>query len=462
MATRASFKAAVLTGAALGAIGLGTFSAQAGGFFIHQHSAYFLGSSFAGAAAGGPSLSSMFWNPATITQHGLGLTSEVNPSLAFPKTHINPIVATTSTGANLVPFGSSGDSSKDAFVPSSYYVYGFNNWITLGFGLNAPFGLRTEPSPLWAGMFYSRESQVFTLNASPTIALRLTDWLSVGVGAQIQYFKVKLYSAFPGSGTFPPLGPLLPDSLRVDADSVDFGFTAGITITPTAWTTIGLGYRSRIDHSIEGDIYRPAFVLPVGAALIPFPFAFVNFTADVPLPDIATISIRQRITESFTLLGTFEWQHWSRLGTIPVAITSPGGIPAGLPANLAFEWRDGWLLSGGVEYQWSPRLALRGGGGFERSPITDTTRGTRLPDHDRIWLSFGATYNWNERLALEIGYSHVFGADRDVPVNIVPGNPTFNPAFGTFIGIADGQADIVSIALRYRWVPPPAPVITKG
>jgi long-chain fatty acid transport protein len=339
MATWASIKAAVLTGAALGAAGLGANTALAGGFFVHEQSTYFQGTSFAGAAAGGPALSAMFWNPATITQQGLGLSTEVDATAIFPRSDITPVVATSVTGANLVPFGPSGDIGKDAFVAASYYVYGINNLVTIGFGLNAPFGLRTQPNPLWSGMFYSRESEVFSLNATPTVAFKLTDWLSVGVGAQIQYLKVKLHSAFPGSGTFPPFGPLLPDPLRVDGDSIDFGFTAGVTITPTAWTTIGLGYRSRIDHSLEGDIFRPFFITtappPLPPVLVGVPPAFVNFEADVPLPDIATVSIRQKITESFTLLGTVEWQNWSRLGTIPVAITSTPVIPPGIPNALA-------------------------------------------------------------------------------------------------------------------------------
>src|SRR5215207_3903500 len=67
MANRAITRALMLAGTSLGAIALGT-AAQAGGFFIHEQSTYFQGTSFAGAAAGGPALSSMFWNPATITQ----------------------------------------------------------------------------------------------------------------------------------------------------------------------------------------------------------------------------------------------------------------------------------------------------------------------------------------------------------------------------------------------------------
>ncbi|HWL74252.1 MAG TPA: outer membrane protein transport protein, partial [Burkholderiaceae bacterium] len=42
--------------------------AHAGGFAIREQSACGQGASFAGVAAGGCDISSMFWNPATMTQ----------------------------------------------------------------------------------------------------------------------------------------------------------------------------------------------------------------------------------------------------------------------------------------------------------------------------------------------------------------------------------------------------------
>jgi long-chain fatty acid transport protein len=460
MAHRAFTRALVLAGASLGVIGL-TTAAQAGGFFLHEQSTYFQGTSFAGVAAGGPSLSAMFWNPATITQQNRGLASETDATAIFPRTEIAPRLATTGTGANITGLGGSGDISTDAFVGASYATYGWNDWLTFGVGLNAPFGLSTKSSPLWAGMFYGTESEVFSLNANPTVAVKVNDWLSIGAGVQIQYLKIKLNSAFPGSGSVPPFGPLLPNILRIDGDSWDFGFTAGLTLTPWAGTTIGFGYRSRIDHDITGDINRPAFLVPPPPVLLVVPAAFVNFEATVPLPDIATASIRQRVGEAFTLMATVEWQNWSRLGTIPVTAV-PAGV-LGVPTAFAFEWRDGWLFSVGGEYQWTPNMALRAGVGYERSPISDQVRSVRLPDNDRVWLSAGATYTWSDRLALELGYSHLFAA-RDTTINIVPGNPTFNPALGTFVGDANSQADIISVGLRYRFLPaaPAAPLITKG
>ena len=49
-------------------------TAMAGGFDVREQSALFQGMSFAGAAAGGTALASMFWNPAAAGYAGKGLT----------------------------------------------------------------------------------------------------------------------------------------------------------------------------------------------------------------------------------------------------------------------------------------------------------------------------------------------------------------------------------------------------
>ena len=86
---RGSVKAVLIASAAFGAIALGVIKAQAGGITLRQ-SSYFQGLSWAGVAAGGPSVSAMFWNPATITQAGLGLTAEAAGTIDSPRSDITP------------------------------------------------------------------------------------------------------------------------------------------------------------------------------------------------------------------------------------------------------------------------------------------------------------------------------------------------------------------------------------
>jgi long-chain fatty acid transport protein len=286
---------------------------------------------------------------------------------------------------------------------------------------------------------------VFTINATPSVAYQLNDWISVGVGVQVQYMKVKLNSAFPGSS----IPPASPDTLTITGDSVNFGFTAGVTLTPTPWTTIGIGYRSQIDQRLDAQIQRPAFLAPFGAGFVPVPATIVTANPTVPLPDSVNVGVRQRISPAFTLLGTFEWTNWSRLQNIDTRVVGP--LAPGIPAELPFQWRDGYFGSVGFEYEWSPLLAFRTGIGFEQSPVTDRTRGTRLPDADRVWLSAGLTYNWSERLSIELGYSHVFVRDARISIDAASANPLFTPALGTFSGTARTEVDIISAALRWRW-----------
>jgi hypothetical protein len=67
-----------------------------------------------------------------------------------------------------------------------------------GFGLsfNSPFGLSTNfENPGWAGAFYAQSSSLRTYNGAPTVAIKITDWLSVGGGVQIQYAEPHLLFA---------------------------------------------------------------------------------------------------------------------------------------------------------------------------------------------------------------------------------------------------------------------------
>ncbi len=447
-------------GTAITTIAMMTMSAMqahAGGFGVQEQSAYYLGTSFAGASAGGgQSISSMWWNPATISQAPAGFTVEGVMNWIDGKAVVTPTSASGPALAgspNITGLGGTGDEFIDTLVPAGYASWRpAGSALSFGLSINAPYGFTTNPHTTWAGQFYARESKVFSLNAAPQVAYQVNDWLSVGGGLQIEYFRVRLESAFPGA--------VGNDTLSLNGSSTDVGFTAGIALTPTPWTHIGLGYRSQVKHGLEGDIVRPAFLFP-GVGLIPALGGHLNTT--VTTPDSVNLSIRQKVTESLTLLGTVEWTHWSVLGTLPITYTT--AVPAGtVPTQLAFNWQDGWYGAFGAEYQVNQALAVRAGVAWERSPVTDAVRDTRLPDSDRTWVSAGLTYNWSPRLSFDLGYAHIFFKDAPINISATGSSPQFNPVqLGSFTGSADSAADIFSVGLRYRFSSDPVPgLITKG
>mgnify|MGYP001375532116 CR=1 FL=1 len=356
-----------LGGAAIAAaLSTGISTASAGGFGLHEQSTYFLGTAFAGTAAGGP-LSSMFWNPAALGQFD-GVNTESAYSLIMPDTEI------TATGGLLFGTGSSrnsGDIGDTAVLPASYYSYQLNDQWVIGLGVNAPFGLVTDGQFNWDGAFLARESKITTYNFTPTVSYRVAPGVILGAGLQVEYIDAQLRSSV-GAGLNVP-------TVAVKGDDTAIGFTAGILLTPAAGTNIGLGFRSKIKHELDGTLHINGFPLANSVG------------ADVEMPEILTLSLRQDMGANWTVLGSVEWTNWSRLEKLEVVCQEAGPPSCGAAGvtiqNLPLNWDDGWMFSAGLEHKYSEQLTLRGGLAWEKSPIqSEQGRTIRVPDSDRFWL----------------------------------------------------------------------------
>lgn len=412
---------ALKAGVAAVAVLLSAGSASAGGFAPHEQSAYFMGSAFAGSAAGG-ALSSMFWNPAALGQFD-GINSDSSYSLIMPDT---VVTATGGALAGLPTSNSSGDIGDTAILPASYFSYQLNDKVVLGMGVNAPFGLTTDGKYAWDGSGLARESKITTYNFTPTVSYRVAPGVLLGAGLQVQYIDAQLRQAS---------NALVPTSATaaVKGDDFGFGFTAGILLSPAEGTSIGLGFRSKIEHDLEGT-FHVSGVAPQS-----------RISADIELPEIVALSLRQDIAPAWTLLGTVEWTNWSRLPQLQINCESagPGCAGAGVPLTngvLPLNWQDGWFFSAGLEHAYSEQLTLRGGVAYEISPI-DTAEGRtiRVPDADRVWLTAGASYKYNENTTVDLSYAHVFVEDS-----------TTVQAGGALIGDVESSADIISVGVRSK------------
>lgn len=408
-----------------------TEDAKAGGFSVREQSAEFQGMSFAGNAASGGGLSAMFWNSAAAAYAPAYLYSENHASYIRANSEI-----TAGAGSTLLFVGAdSGNIGNDAVVPASYMSMRFESGLVFALATSSPFGLTTEPSNRnWAGQTFARTSEIKTYNFNPTLAYRVTSTIALGVGLQIQHIEGRLKSASGVAATSP--------NIVIQGDDTAFGFTAGVMFTPTASTSIGLGFRSSLDHTLEGTVGIPGSgVAPAAAG--------AAIKAGITLPEIVTLSIRQAVSPQLTVLGTVEWTNWSRAEKLDVVCANTLPNPVFCPAgngqtvrSLALGWNDGWMFAIGAEYAYSPALTLRGGVAYEISPIQNPEERTlRVPDADRIWASIGATYRWSENIALDFAYSHIFVDD--APIDRTESGIRF-------VGSADTSVDILSVSLKMK------------
>ena len=427
--------AALLAGTAV-LVSMGAADANAGAFGLHEQSTVGQGDAFAGVAAGG-SPSAMFWNPATMTQIP-GRSVEGNATGILSNVDQHPLA-----GSTLFGFGGAGDTGSPALLVSGYTTWQVNPNLWIGLSTNSPFGLSTNFNDPWAGRNYALSSSLMTYNATPSVALRINEWLSVGLGVQVQFGRADVNL---GLGTTPGA------HVNLNGSGWGYGLTAGITVTPGPNTTIGAGWRSAVDQKIDGSLN-----FGISEA--------VNTTLN--LPDIVSVGIRHRFDDRWTVMGTAEWTNWSRIGTSVVNQAAGGPALIGpSPVALPFQFRDSWFYSVGAEYVLDAKTTFRGGVAYEISPITDQVRIPIVPDNDRIWLSAGASFKMLPNFIMDVGYSHIWVKDSNINISAASGNPWFNPAAPiAYVGNASVGINIYSVGFRYMFDAPPPPLkplITKG
>ena len=402
-------------------------TAQAGAFALREQSAGGMGGAFAGVAAGAGGLSTMFWNPATLTSQP-GIQTSAILSGILPYANITPdasksaaLVAITRTSAE------TGDTLQDALLPAGYASWQVIDQLWVGLSINTPFGLSTKNPIASTGKFYGLTSKVASIDVAPTIAYQVNDWLSVGAGLRVMNFKVRL------------TGATQTGLAILQADDTAYGFTGGVTLKPWKGGEVGLGYRSSVSPKLKGTLTTAAVT---------------DITANLKLPEQVTVGLRQQLTNDFTVLAGYEWTHWGDFSRFP-ALTASGATAT----TLNFDYRDGWFASLGGEYKWSNDLTLRAGLGLEKSPVTDATRGVRLPDSDRTWATFGGSYTFDNKLSLDASYAHLFV--RSGSINLVAGNPSYLANL-PFVASNTGHVDIISLSLTYRWDDPGSKASTKA
>ena len=404
--------------------------AYAGGFSVREQSTTFLGSAFAGSAAGGD-ISSIYWNSAAT-----GLLPGCNMASSYSLV-LGSSDETAEGGlfAGLTP--RSTDVGSDVLVPASYFTCQLTDKLFAGVALNSPFGLLTKPDDLgWAGSPIAVTSKVFSVNANPTLAYKLTPALTLGVGLQVEYFRLRLNrGSFAGTRSY-------------EADDWGVGGTAGVLWQPLPGTSLGVGYRSAIGLDVSGTFRRgPGPGLSTGLV--------TDAEAGLTLPEEVTFSFRQVVAPGWTLLGTVEWQNWSRLGDVS-AVSS--GCAAGVCETLNLNYRDGWFYALGAEFAYSPALVLRAGVAYETSPIEDRTRDILVPDSNRVWVSLGASYKYSEQIIVDFGYSHIFFEDAPFCIASAAANKgsthcnSGTPGTAVLLrGDSETSVDIVSLGLRYKF-----------
>jgi long-chain fatty acid transport protein len=363
--------------------------AAAAGFYLQEQSVRGTGRAYSGEVADqGPA--SLWWNPAAIARspreaylgvHAIAVNAEVNnigSTITYPGGTRLPI-----SGEPRAP-----NPIKKGLVPNFAVSMPIGDRFAVGLSAAAPFDFTSQYRPLAWTRYDALLSRLRTADVQLTGAVKVTDWLDLGVGADAQYTEAKLSNALPN------LSPTLPDGIsQLSGDRWNYGWTVGAQAHFDR-LSLGASYRSRIDHKLHGRVFVGGLLGPLAAGNVQGP-ARAKFTT----PWIATVGARFRLTDQLTLNGQAQRIGWSEFNTID--ITGAAG-PQVLPQN----YKDVTSGAVGADYALNDRLTLRAGVAYDPTP-TPSTRSARVPDGNRWLFGVGATGKVTDRIQVDAALAYV-------------------------------------------------------
>ena len=366
-------------------------SASAAGFQLIEQNASGIGNAYAGSAAVAENASTIFFNPAGMTQlqareFSVGV-SAVKPSFNFSNN------GSTVPALGPVAFsGNGGDGGSLAFIPNGYLSWALNKDLYLGIGFSGPFGLMTEYDQNWLGAAQSTKFEIKTYNINPSIAYRINDKVSIGFGVNWMRMEAE-YVRRAAAATVAPFA-----TLNADDDAWGWNIGALFNVSPT--TKVGISYRSKVKQNLDGSL-----------TVTTTPTTAFGAKASLELPDTAIISVVQKLDSKWEMLGDISWTGWSSIPKVDIVRKADGVVLQTL--HTAFD--DSWRIALGANYQLNDAWKLKFGVAYDQTPVPDASRRlVSLPDNDRTWISFGAQWKPSKEGSLDLGVSYLFIKDTDI------------------------------------------------
>lgn len=405
--------------------------ANAAGLAVSAQTGSGTGNAFAGAAAAAEDAGTIFANPAGMTYlpqgHSIALgASLLNRSVDFKN---QGSLANAGLGQSFgVNTSNGGDAGGLSVIPFGYWAYSITPNIWAGIGVSPTFGNKTEYDKDFIGKAAGYFSEVQQININPSLAIKVNDVVSLGLGVSFAHASLHAKAGIPNSAT---------NFQELETDDWGVGANIGAMFQLSPSTRVGLSYRSGMNFDMDGDQKMGANV----NALLS--------SQDVKLdgyktPGSFSMAVSQKLSDKWELLGDLTWTDWSVWNQLKLRRKSDGA----LIATTTYAFEDSWRVGLGANYKYSEALKLRFGVAFDEGAATkDANRQMTLPDADRTWLSFGGKYTLSKTSSIDFGYAHVFVKDSNTARQVTSGANLLQTIRGKF----EQSADYLSVQYNHAF-----------
>lgn len=346
------------------------------------------------------------------------------------------------------------------FIPQPFFPSGFElgeRFYLVPFALQTPFAGTTQwPSTFGDARFSAAEGGQLFITWSPTLGMRVNEWLAVGAGFDLVIADDLWQKAVFGDGA---LGRSVSTSLTGQPDSVitpfvktangvddgytllraaqrfptgispvndvdlDFrtpGFRVGVMVFPNEWLRIGAAYRSKLEPTVQGSIethweeaildhpiYRAAGVTDDRE----------HFHLEFPLPQRVAFGMSARVTDRWMVTAEYDFTDWAHARVVDNIRMVSGGLndnlltPNGVRLiQIGRHPRSTHAARTGVEWKPLDPLVLTAGFWYDPTPVRDKYYEFGSDPGTRFLYSWGVQLVGLAGGLLDVG-SHVQYAD---------------------------------------------------
>jgi long-chain fatty acid transport protein len=399
--------------------------AQAGGYYSADQGVRANGRGQA-FTAGADDISAQLYNPAALVrlerpQFSLHLAG-VSQSVEFDRLDDNGLT-----------FDPVENSSLPYLIPN----FGFASSFGVE-GLGVAIGLYTPYAPTFlypedgAQRYSLVESSVLETNFGPSVAYRVTDWLSLGAG-----FAWKVLGVTQDLTITTSKGDDPTHDVGVNLNAYDwstFSWNAGVLLEPVDWLSIGVQYTPSVHYeatgSFEADLSENFFY--TSGLLLSDTATDDEITLVLDMPQILRTGVAVRPIEGLELEVDYVFAGWSiveqllvtdvelelqlneeALGNLGIEVedaTPTADDDIILPAN----YKNTHAVRFGAEYDINDVVAVRAGGLYELAAVPTKTLSVQLVDGVKYGYSVGATARPWDRWSFDGVWAQTFLAPLDI------------------------------------------------
>lgn len=369
-----------------------THTVRAGGIELYEIATPDLGLASAGYAARAEDASTVFKNPAGMSQlqgaQFQGGLQALYGSVNF-----------TADGNTSRRLGTDSGENALGWLPagSLFVTVPLSEKVAVGLGALSYFGLAEDYGDNWVGRYYVQKSTLLGMSLTPSVSYQATDWLSVGAGLNAMYGYLNTEMAV-NNGVGPDGQMSLKDS------TWGFGANAGVLIKAGDKTRFGLTYLSPVNLDFRDT---PTFT-GLGPGLSVVLASPRQLNLGMTVPQSTMLGVYHSLNDKWAVMGDFGWQNWKQFGYVQAGVESGGAT------TLNLKYQDTWHGALGAQYRASGKWLFSGGVGFDSSAVDSENRTVTLPMGQMWRFGLGAQYQLSQSVNVGAAATFAWGGDMSV------------------------------------------------